>query len=301
MCAEVLEAFGQVGTPEYSHVGLGRGTEVVECLQEAERSLCHLRASVVEASADGFGHPCGVAGEDVVVRLHAQVAHHAQLDDKLVDEFLCEGLVDEAVCQVVFNVDVEEGGNVAQRHGGTVLFLHGSQVGHVYPLYGFLCRSGGTAQVEAVVFAHHLDFLQGLDLLGHLFAQADACVGHGSGQVALVGFLGFNQAVQAVEGQTAVVADDASAGVVVGQAGKEAQRAERADFIGIYVKHSVVVCLAVVREDVFYFVFHFHTVFAACLGHYVDAAEGLDGAPQQFVGLQSDDEFVLTVDVAGLV
>ena len=60
-------------------------------------------------------------------------------------------------------------------------------------------------------------------------------------------------------------------------------------------------CLAVVREDVFHFVVHLQTVLAASLGHDVDAAERLDGASQQFVGLQADNQFILFVDIAGLV
>ena len=214
--AEILESLRQVGAPQDREVGLGRRAEVVERLQETERGLGHLRAAVVEASADGFGHPRRVAGEDVVVGLHPQVAYHAQLDDELVDELLCEHLVDVAVRQVVFDEDVEERRHVAQRHRGAVLFLHGCEVSHVNPLHGLLCRMRRAAQVEPVVFAHRADLLQRLDLLGDLFAQADAGVGHRAGQVAQVLLLGFDQAVGAVERQAAVVADDAAAGVVVG-------------------------------------------------------------------------------------
>ena len=79
------------------------------------------------------------------------------------------------------------------------------------------------AEVQSVVFAHRADVLQGLDLLGDLFAQADAGVGHRAGEVAEVLLLGLDQAVGSVEGQTAVVADDAAAGVVVGKTRQEAQ------------------------------------------------------------------------------
>ena len=79
------------------------------------------------------------------------------------------------------------------------------------------------AEVEAVVFAHGLDVLQGLDLFCHFFAQADACFGHRTSQVVQVFQLGFDEAVDAVEGQSTVVTDDTSAGIVVGQTGEEAQ------------------------------------------------------------------------------
>ena len=299
--AELLESLRQIGAPEDREVGLGRGAQVVERLQEAERGLGDLRAAVVEASADGLGDPRRVAGEDVVVGLHAQVAHHAELDDELVDEFLGEGFVDQAVRQVVFDEDVEERRDVAQRHGGAVLLLDGGQIGHVDPLYGLLGRRGRTAQVQTVVFAQRADLLEGLDLLGHLLAQADAGVGHRAGERAQILLLGLDQAVRSVEGQAAVVADDAAAGIVVGQSGEESQRAERADLLGVDVEDAVVVRLAVVGEDVAHLFVNIRAVLPAGARDDVDAAEGFDGALEELVGLQAHDQFVLTVDVAGLV
>ena len=203
--------------------------------------------------------------------------------------------------QVIFDEDVEERRDVAERHGGAVLLLDGRQVGHVDPLYGLLGRVCRAAQVQTVVFAHRADVLQGLDLLGHLLAQADAGLGHRAGEVAQVLLLGLDQAVRAVEGQTAVVADDAAAGVVVGKTRQEAQRAERADLLGVDVEHAVVVRLAVVGEDVADLLVDVRAVLLAGARHDVDAAEGLDGALEQFVGLQAHDELLLTVDVSGLV
>ena len=205
------------------------------------------------------------------------MAYHAQLDDELVDELLCEHLVDVAVRQVVFDEDVEERRHVAQRHRGAVLFLHGCEVSHVNPLHGLLCRMRRAAQVEPVVFAHRADLLQRLDLLGDLFAQADAGVGHRAGQVAQILLLGFDQAVGAVERQAAVVADDAAAGVVVGQARQEAQRTERANLLGVDVEHAVVMRLAVVGENIPDLLVHVHAVLLAGARYDVDAAEGLDG------------------------
>ena len=55
--------YHNLGPVSYTHLDVYK-RQVVECLQEAERSLCHLRASVVEASTQGFGYPCRVAGKD---------------------------------------------------------------------------------------------------------------------------------------------------------------------------------------------------------------------------------------------
>ena len=105
---EFLETFRQFGAPQHSHVRLGRRAEVVQCLQEAERGFCHLYATVVEASADSFGNPGGVSGEDVIVGLHTQVAYHAQFDDELVNQLLCKSFVNLTVSQIIFNENVKE-------------------------------------------------------------------------------------------------------------------------------------------------------------------------------------------------
>ena len=66
------------------------------------------------------------------------MTYHTELDNKLVDELLCEYLVDLAMSQVILDEDVEERRYVTERHGSTVLLLYGSEVGHVYPLYSLL-------------------------------------------------------------------------------------------------------------------------------------------------------------------
>ena len=147
----------------------------------------------------------------------------------------------------------------------------------------------GTAQIESIVFTHYFHLFQGFDLFCHLFAQADTGVSHRSGEVAQIFFFSFNQSVDTVESHTAVVTDDTSASVVVGQSGEESQRTERTDFFGIYVEHSIVVCLAVVGEDIFHTVVHFHAVFVASLAYYVDTSERLDSTFQKLVCLQTDD------------
>ena len=165
----------------------------------------------------------------------------------------------------------------------------------------FLCGVGRTAQVESVVFAHYLHVLQCLDLLCHFFAQADAGFGHRTGKVTQIFFFCLNQSVDTLESHTAVVADDTSAGIVVRKSGEESQRTERADFFGIYVKYSVIVRLAVVSEDIFYTVVHFHAVFVAGFAYHIDTSERLDGTFQKFVCLQTDDQFVFFVDISGFM
>ena len=59
--------------------------------------------------------------------------------------------------------------------------------------------------------------------------------------------------------------------------------------------------LAIVSEYIFYLIVYFETILAASLGYDIDTTEGLDRTFQEFVGLQTYDELVLLVDVAGLV
>ncbi|CDF21972.1 unknown [Prevotella sp. CAG:617] len=54
-------------------------------------------------------------------------------------------------------------------------------------------------------------------------------------------------------------------------------------------------------EDVFYFFVNFNAVFAASFFNNFDAAERLDGALEQLVGLQTYNQFVFTVNVAGFM
>ena len=86
----------------------------------------------------------------------------------------------------------------------------------------FLSRCGRTAEVEAIVFTHGLDVFQSLDLFCYFFAQADACFGHRAGEVMQIFLLSFDEAVDAIQCQTAVVTDNSSACIVVGKSGEEA-------------------------------------------------------------------------------
>jgi len=151
------------------------------------------------------------------------MAHHAEFDNELVDQLLGKCFIDFTVCQIIFNKDVEERRNVTQRHGCTVLFFYSGQIGHVHPLYGFLCGSSRTTEIESVIFAHYLNIFQSLDLLCHFFTQANAVISHRTGQIVQIFHFGFDEAVDTVKGQTTVVTDDTSAGIVIGKSGEETQ------------------------------------------------------------------------------
>ena len=72
------------------------------------------------------------------------------------------------------------------------------------------------------------------------------------------------------------------------------------DFVGVYVKHAVVVSLAVF-EDALHFRVKLAAVFFHTGAHHADAAERHDGALEGLIGLQAHDLLQLFVDIAGCV
>ena len=253
-------------------------------------------------AADGFRHPGGVPGEQVVVVRRADEADDAQLHHELVNDFLHSLFRDEALFQVAGKVNVKEGGDAAQGHGRAVLFLHGGQVAQVGPLHGFAGVPGGAAEVAAVGGAHPGEFLQGADLFAHFLAQADQLIRKGGIFTVFEILAAFgNQLVRAVQGHAAVVPDDAAAAVGVRKSGDDAGGAGGADVGGVGVENALVMRLAYLVENIRRFFAHLEPVgFKGLLGH-AQAAEGHQGAFQGSVRLEAHHHFQLLVNVAGLV
>ena len=207
--------------------------------------------------------------------------------------------------QVALQVDVEEGGDASDGHGGAVLGLDRCQIAEVEPLYRFLCVIGRFGDVEAVDFGHLLHAFEGTDLFRNLFALADDIVGHGA--VATVGkiiFLLFDQIVDAIESYAAVVADNSSAAVGVGQAGDDVAVAGCLHFGCISVEHSLVVRLVIFGKDLVELVIDVVAVGFGGFFRHLDAAIGHEGALQGLVRLEADDLFQILegrINIAGSV
>ncbi len=69
------------------------------------------------------------------------------------------------------------------------------------------------------------------------------------GMESLVALLELDQRVHAVQGHTAIVADDAAAAVGIRQAGEDLVVASYLDLLGVHAEDAVVVGLAVLGED----------------------------------------------------
>ena len=88
------------------------------------------------------------------------------------------------------------------------------------------------------------------DLFGDLFTVPDDVLGrHARSQLRLIHLFRADQTVDAVEGDAAVVTDDAAASVGVGQSGDDVRGTGPADSVRVDIENALVVGLAVVGED----------------------------------------------------
>ena len=277
-------------------------------MQETEVVLGDHRAAILAHTADFEGGPHRVTAEELVVRFDTCELDHAELHDHVVHEFLGFAFCERAVLEVTFDINVEEGRNTANAHGGTVLCLDGREVAEVEPLEGFAGVGSRLRNVETVALSHHLHGLEGLDLFGDFFAQANHVVGHGAvthvGEVVL---LLLDDVVDTVKGYAAVVTHDTAATVSVRKTGQQVSLAHGANFRSVAVEHSLVVSLVglvVVGKDLVEVCARLVAVLLAGFFGHLDAAERHEGALQRLVGLQTHDLFQVLeafADVARLM
>ena len=169
--AVALECLRQILRPEDREVGLGRGAEILERVQDAEARARDERAPVERHAADDFGGPVGIAGKERVVGRRAQEADDAQLDHELVDEFLRFVFGQRFLREIALDVDVEEGRDAPDRHRGAVHFLDRAEVAEIGPLHGLARVRRGPADVEAIRRRHRLEVGERAHLVGHVHAQ----------------------------------------------------------------------------------------------------------------------------------
>jgi len=153
-CAELFEPGGKAFGPEDRQVGLGGGTKVMERLQEAKTVLGHQCAPIDAHAAQRLGNPGGIAAKKLIVLLRAGETHQTKFEHELVDELLRGRLGKDALGKVALDVNVEEGGDAADGHGGAVLLFDGGEVGEIRPLHGLGGICCGAGQVKTVGAAH---------------------------------------------------------------------------------------------------------------------------------------------------
>ena len=169
----------------------------------------------------------------------------------MVDELLSILLGECAFVEIALDIDIEERRDAAHRHSGTVLCLHCTEVTEVEPLHSLASVCSRLRDVEAIDSSHVLQALERLDLHSYLLAQTDDLVDHlvlaHRSEVVL---LLLNEAVDAIECHTTVVAYDAAAAVGVGKSSKNMIVTHEFHLRCVSVEHTVVMSLDVVVENV---------------------------------------------------
>src|SRR5215470_14443583 len=105
-------------------------------MEETKTCFRYQWAPIISHAANRFSYPRRIAREKFVVLGRTQKTNDAKLDDKVIDNFLCLLFCEQAQSQITFEVDIKEGRDPAERHGGAVLFLDGREIAEVQPLHG---------------------------------------------------------------------------------------------------------------------------------------------------------------------
>ena len=246
--------------------------------------------------------PNGVAGEEVVILGSTQEAHDAQLHDHLVDELLSLLLGEGTVLEVTLDVDVEEGADTSDGHGGTILILDGTQIAEVRPLDSLACVLCRTCHIETISGTHALELLECIDLVGNLLAAAYDFLGEFLDVDTLVeALLLLDEVGGSVECDTAVVADDASTSVSIGQTRDDVCVTSGLDVIVVGSKDTFVVRLAVLGVDGLGPGVQFIAVSLESRLHHADTTLGEDTALERLVGLHTHNHLVLLADISRAV
>ena len=142
-------------------------------MQHAEVGACYQGTAVQAHTADGFGCPNRVTGEELVVFGRTQETDYTQFHHQVVDKFLRLGFGNHTVFQVAFDINIQERRHTAEGHRCAVLRFNGGKVGKVSPLDGFLCIFCRAGNVVAVRSRHFFHLTQGFVLFVDFFTTAD--------------------------------------------------------------------------------------------------------------------------------
>ena len=289
---ELLEVVRKTRAVENREVRFRRRTHVHESVQETVVVLGHLMATVLAEASDFERSPHRVAAEEFIVACDTCELHHAKLHHEMVDDFLSFDFGECAVLQVTGHVNVDEGRDAANAHGGTVLRLDGGEVAEVEPLYSFVSVRGRLRNVVAVNLCHGLHAFESLDLFGKFFAFTNNVFGHVLlvGE-SLVGFLLFNKVVNAIKGNAAVVADDTATAVSIRKTRDDVGLAGHTHIRRVGIENALVVSLVEFREDAVEFCARRVAVVLAGFFRHLDTAKRHECALERLVGLETYDLF----------
>ena len=258
------------------------------------------RCSLYAHTSDGFRYPGRIASKEFVVFGGSQMAHQAQLNDKLIDQFLGFFFRQRPPLQIALDIDIQEGGRSSQRSGRSVVLLNTGQVSQVHKLYGLTSVGRRLAQVDSILCSHGLNFFQCAHLLAELFPDTDQLIGHRTvGHLNILLFL-LDQIIDAVERNSPVIADDPASSIGIGKAGQKAVMSCNLGSIGISIEHTFIVGFTEFMKTPFDFRIHFISVLLQGGFSHTDTAVEVDHAFERSICLKSYDHFVFLINVSRL-
>ena len=245
-------------------------------MQNSEAALCNKSSAVLTHTAYGFGNPHRVAAEKLIVFGCTQMARQAQLHNKIVENFLCRGLVKCTFFDISFNIYIKKGRNSAKRHSGAVLLLNSGKVSKIGPLNRLFGICGGFAYIVTVHSRHFFYKTEILYLSVKLFGKPYLfSIKKLLFKRFFIIFLFFNQFINTVKRYSAVVTDNSSAAVSIGQTGNNVTLTGKAHFVGVGSENAVVMGCPV-AEFGLYLLVNFITVSLTRLSCHTHSAKGVD-------------------------
>ena len=111
----------------------------------------------------------------------------------------------------------------------------------------------------------------------------------------------FDQQVNAVECDSAVITDDSAAAVCIGQTCQDRGFSCKTHLGCVSIENALIMRFSVLRKDFDDFRIDLIAVFSASILRHSDAAERLQRTLERLVCLETDDFFKILVQVAGAV
>ena len=117
----VTESFRQVLRVQNRQIRFRRRSHIFKGMQEAEVILGDHGAAVHTKACHFQSSPHRVAREQLVIGRNTSKFHHTEFEHQVVNQFLGFGFRERAFSQITLNVDIQERGNTADRHGSAIL------------------------------------------------------------------------------------------------------------------------------------------------------------------------------------
>ena len=178
------------------------------------------------------------------------------------------------------------------------MFLDCGQISEIDPLHRFLRSECRARNIEAIARGHDFEFLQGAELLGHFFTQAN----HVLGKVCVIQFgeqcLAIrDQAINAIQRDAAIVANNPAPAIGIRQTGNNPRFTRGANFRIVAIEGPLVMVLAITIERLFQRRIQRIAVGIKTGFNHANTGKRHDGAFERLIGLQTDNQLLILQDI----